>query len=43
MRIRKINNQYYRLQRNKMYSITKFQAQKLIKKGAVELKEIDMK
>ena len=40
MRVRKVNGVYYKLQRNKMFPITQFKAQKLIKEGATELKEV---
>jgi hypothetical protein len=43
MRIRKINNQYYKLQRHKMYPIPEYKARKLIKQGAKVLDDITMK
>ena len=43
MRVRKINGTYHKVQRNKLYPITTYQAKKLIKDGAEELKEIKLK
>lgn len=40
MRVRKVNGQYYKLLRNKQFPIPEYQARKLIKQGAQELKEI---